>query len=133
MSAEEPAAHIDPTREQLEAFVAAAGESTGPVTMVNLFAFDGDAGRESYARYGREVLPHLARVGASVVYAGEAGGVLIGGEERPWWDMILVVTYPSRAAFLEMVTDPGYQEIAIHRINALRTSALIATNPHSTA
>jgi uncharacterized protein (DUF1330 family) len=120
------AAHIDPTPEQLEAFVAAAGEKRGPVTMVNLLAFAGEEGRQSYARYGAEVLPHLERVGASVVYAGEAGGVLIGAE--PWWDAILVVRYPSRSAFLEMVLDPAYQEIAVHRSNGLRTSALVATD-----
>ena len=121
------AAHIDPTPEQLEAFVSAAGERSGPVTMVNLLAFEGEEGRQSYARYGVEVLPHLERVGASVVYAGEAGGALIGTE--PWWDAILVVRYPSRSAFLEMVLDPAYQEIAAHRSSALRTSALIATDP----
>ncbi len=119
-------AFIDPTPEQLEAFVAAAGAKPGPVTMVNLLAFAGDEGRESYARYGAAVIPHLERVGAEVVYAGEASGVLIG--EEAWWDSILLVRYPSRQAFLDMILDPGYQEITGLRSQALRTSALIPTD-----
>ncbi|MGV9661424.1 DUF1330 domain-containing protein [Nocardia niigatensis] len=123
------ARHIDPTEQQVQTFVAAAHDSDTPVVMVNLLAFNDVGGRDSYQRYGAEVQPHLDRVGATVVYAGDAAQVVIGGEDTPWWDMILIVAYPSRAKFLEMVLDPGYQAIAVHRTAALQTSGLIATDP----
>lgn len=123
------AAHVDPTQEQIAALIAAAETSTGPVAMLNLLKFKADEGRESYLRYAAGVQPHLDRVGASIGYMGNAGGVVIGTEESGRWDAVLVVHYPSRAAFLEMVLDPGYQEVATHRTNALEDSRLIATDP----
>ena len=117
-------AHIDPTEAQVHAFAARAAAKDGPVQMTNLLAYVDDG--TAYQAYGLAVLPHLERVGASITYAGDADGLLIGGE--PEWDAVLVVRYPSRAAFLEMVTDPGYQEIAHLRTEALRDSRLIPTD-----
>jgi uncharacterized protein (DUF1330 family) len=116
--------HIDPTEQQVHAFAARAAEKDGPVQMVNLLAFVDDG--ERYQQYGAAVLSHLERVGASITYAGNVDGLLVGGEAE--WDAVAVVRYPSRAAFLEMVTDPGYQEIAHLRSEALRDSRLIPTD-----
>jgi len=116
--------HIDPTEEQVHAFAARAAEKDGPVQMVNLLAYVDDG--TAYQAYGIAVLPHLERVGASIVYAGNVDGLLVGGEHE--WDAVVVVRYPSRAAFLEMVTDPGYQEIAHLRTEALSDSRLIPTD-----
>lgn len=121
--------HIDPTEGQISAFAVSAAENEGPVVMINLLKFNDEGGRASYERYGHEVQPHLDRVGASVIYAGDASNVLIGQEVDRWWDTILAVRYPSRAAFLDMVSSPDYQAIAVHRTAALTTSALIATDP----
>ena len=115
--------HIDPTAAQLQAFAERAQQDDGPVHMVNLLAYADDG--TLYGQYGAAVLPHLQRVGARIVYAGSADGVLIGGPQE--WDAVAVVRYPSRAAFLEMVSDPGYQEIAQLRTNGLRDSRLIPT------
>lgn len=119
--------HIDATESQIQTLVAAAQHNDTPIIMVNLLAFNDEGGRDSYLRYAEAVQPHLDRVGASIVYAGDATHTVIGGEDAPWWDTILLVQYPSRTKFLEMVLDPGYQEIAVHRTAALRTSGLIAT------
>lgn len=119
--------HIDPTESQVQTLVAAAQHNDVPVVMVNLLAFNSEGGRDSYLRYTKAVQPHLDRVGASIVYVGDATHTVIGGEDAPGWDTILLVSYPSRAKFLEMVLDPGYQEIAAHRTAALHTSGLIAT------
>jgi uncharacterized protein (DUF1330 family) len=122
-------AHIDPTDKQLTGFIDAATERQGAVVMINLLAFNDEGGQPSYELYAAEVLPHLERVGARIIYAGHPSEVLIGGEEHPWWDAIAVVEYPSRAKFIEMVNDPEYQKIAAHRTAALATSELIPTNP----
>lgn len=123
--------HIDPTHDQFQQVIAAAQEDDSPVVMVNLLAFNDDGGRDSYMRYAAEVQPHLDRVGGTLIYAGNAAHTIIGGDDTSWWDAILLVRYPSRAKFLEMVLDPGYQSISVHRSAALETSGLVATQPWS--
>lgn len=120
---------LEPTDQQLAALAAAAESRSGPVTMINLLKFNTDGGRDSYLRYAEEVQPHLARVGASLGYAGDASSIVIGGANSGWWDSILVVHYPSRAAFLDMVSNPDYLKIAVYRTKALTDSRLIATDP----
>lgn len=99
-----------------------------PVVMINLLKFNDTGGVDSYRQYGVEVGPHLKRVGGRVVYSGGNPWAVIGDDERPWWDAILVVEYPSPQAFVDMVTDPGYQEIHRYRANALSQGDLIATS-----
>jgi uncharacterized protein (DUF1330 family) len=97
--------------------------------MINLLKFRQPDGAEYYARYGEQVQPHLQRVGAEVVYAGPQLQMVIGADSRPWWDLILVVRYPSPQAFMEMVADPDYQVVHQHRVAALERAELIATAP----
>ena len=99
-----------------------------PVVMINLLKFNDTGGADSYRRYSIEVEPHLQRVDGRVVYAGGNPWSIIGDDARPWWDAILVVEYPSPQAFVDMVTDPGYQEIHHHRAAALSQGDLIATS-----
>jgi uncharacterized protein (DUF1330 family) len=116
---------LEPTPEQMAALAARPADE--PVVMVNLLQFTADGGRESYARYAQEVAPHLQRVGGTVRYAGGAPTQVIGDAEKPWWDAILVVEYPSPAAFIDMVTNAEYLEIHHYRANALDRGDLIAT------
>jgi uncharacterized protein (DUF1330 family) len=116
---------LEPTQEQFAALSARPADE--PVVMVNLPQFR-DGGRESYLRYIREAGPHLQRVGGSVRYAGTAPAQIIGDDEKPWWDAILVVEYPSPAAFMDMVTNEEYVKIHEHRANALDRGDLIATS-----
>lgn len=93
----------------------------GPVTMLNLLAFRPDGGRERYAEYGAAVLPLLEGVGGRIVFQGAAAPAVIGEES---WDLVLLVEYPNRGAFLEMVQSPGYQAIAHLRSEALERGEL---------
>lgn len=117
---------LEPTAEQMAAL--AARPACDPVVMINLLQFRLEGGRESYVRYAQEVVPHLQRVGATVRYAGSAPTQVIGDGEKPCWDAILVVEYPSPAAFIDMVTHEGYLEIHHYRANALDRGDLIATS-----
>ena len=101
--------------------------------MVNLLKFKAPGGLGRYLQYAREVAPHLERVGASVRYGGTAPSVIIGDGERPWWDAILIVEYPTPAAFIEMVTTPEYAKVHEHRAAALDRGDLIATSTWSVA
>ena len=98
------------------------------VVMVNLLKFNHGAGRDRYLAYTRAVAPHLKRVGGIVRYAGTGPVNVIGDGERPWWDAILIVEYPSPQAFVDMVLDPGYQDVHRHRAAALEQGDLIATS-----
>lgn len=93
----------------------------GPVTMLNLLAFKPDGGRERYAEYGVAVLPLLEKAGGRVVFQGEAAPALLGGES---WDLVLLVEYPTRGAFVEMIQSPEYQAIAHLRTEALARGEL---------
>ncbi len=122
---------IEPSRAQLEALMARPADA--PVLMVNLLKFQQPGGAERYLQYGREVAPHLDRVGATVRYAGTNPAVVIGDGERPWWDAILIVEYPTPAAFIDMVTTQEYAKVHEHREAALERGDLIATSIWSLA
>lgn len=116
-------AQITPEPPSEEGFADLTGRiDEGPVTMLNLLAFKPDGGRERYAEYGAAVLPLLEKTGGRLVFQGEASPVVLGGES---WDLVLLVEYPTRRAFLEMIQSPEYQEIA-----HLRTEALIRGELH---
>lgn len=117
---------IVPTPEQAE--LLAGLPQDRPVVMVNLLAFRPDGGEEHYVTYAREVQAHLDAVGARALYAGKAAAFVVGEGPRPWWDAILVVEYPTPAAFVTMVTSEAYADVHVHRANALEHAELIATS-----
>jgi len=120
---------LEPTPEQFAALAARPADE--PVVMVNLLKFKPEGGLESYRQYGQEVVPHLERVGATLRYAGGAPSVVIGDGERPWWDAILIVEYPTPQAFIDMVTTQEYAKVHEHRATALDRGDLIATSTWS--
>jgi uncharacterized protein (DUF1330 family) len=119
-------APLEPTPGQFEALAARSADE--PVVMINLLKFRADGGRQSYIRYAQEVLPHLQRVGGTVRYSGASPGQVIGDGEKPWWDAIIVVEYPSPAAFLDMVSNEEYLKVHEHRAAGLDRGDLIATS-----
>lgn len=104
-----------PNEAGFAAFSERAGEGTA-VTMLNLLEFKPVGGRERYAEYGTAVAPLLERAGGRVVFAGGGNPALLGDAS---WDMVLLVEYPSRKAFLEMVGSEEYLAIAHLRSEAL--------------
>jgi uncharacterized protein (DUF1330 family) len=117
---------VDPTGESIRAF--RDEDDGGPVVMLNLLRFAGEEGRASYGRYSGKVQPFLEEVGASVLYAGDCSTTLVAPDGHHW-DAMLVVRYPSRAAFLEMVGNPAYQGITELRTAGLEAAVLQATTP----
>jgi uncharacterized protein (DUF1330 family) len=117
---------LEPTPEQFAAL--AARPADAPFVMVNLLQFRADGGLQSYLRYVQEAGPHLERVHGTVRYPGVSPTVVIGEGEKPWWDAILIMEYPSPAAFLDMVTNEEYLKIHEHRVAALDRGDLIATS-----
>ncbi len=121
---------IDPTGRDLQRFLAQPDDGA-PVVMLNLLRFrDGD--RAGYEAYMRATAPHLAKVGGTLLYAGVGDAALIA-EPGQAWDAVLLVRYPSRAAFLAMVADPAYQAITHLRHDALVEAVLQPTHPWQVA
>ncbi|HWM63742.1 MAG TPA: DUF1330 domain-containing protein [Solirubrobacterales bacterium] len=107
--------------EGFAAFAGRAGDGE-PVTMLNLLAFRPDGGRERYEEYGAAVTPLLEKAGGRIVFAGEPASVLLGDGS---WDLVVLVEYPTRQAFLDMIGSVEYQAIA-----HLRTEALLKGELH---
>ncbi len=108
--------------------VQALTQSTEPgkVVMLNLLKFKPAGGAASYMEYVRHVTPILERIGAKIVFAGPVTSMVIGDQS---WDSILLVEYPSRKAFVEMVTSAEYQAIHHFRDEALERGELHAISP----
>lgn len=120
---------VDPTGQDLKRLL--EEDSGGPVVMLNLLRY-AEGGQAGYREYAAQVGTFLARVGASVVYAGDCATALVAPDGHDW-DAVLLVRYPSRAAFAAMVADPEYQQITGLRSAALEDAVLQATVPWSAA
>lgn len=110
-----------PSQSGFAAFAERAAGEGGPVVMLNLLALKPDGGRARYEDYGVAVAPLLEKCGGRIVYLGEPGSALLGDGA---WDLVLLVEYPSRQAFLDMIGSPEYLAIAHLRTEALTKGEL---------
>ncbi len=116
---------VNPTGAGMKAFLAEAPDQ--PIVMLNLLRF-APGGSERYAEYLAHLRPFAEKVGASVIYYGR-GSAPIVAEAGQDWDAVLLVSYPTRRAFSDMVRDPGYQECTHLRTEALTEAVLQPTTP----
>ncbi len=106
----------------------------GPVMMVNLVRFrersrDGNgSGWDAYQRYSKGDMPLLKKVGGTVIWAGHVEGAALGNPGASRWDWVVLAHYPSRAAFLEMMTSPEYAAINVDRENGVEDHVILAAN-----
>ena len=129
--------HIDPTREQFNAFKALPRDT--PISMLNLIRLretatypDGEtcSGAEAYRRYGEHSGPIFRELGGEIIWRGSQECMLTGPTDKHW-DIAFIASYPNAGAFLAMVTNPDYQAIVIHRSVAVEDSRLIRFAPGS--
>ena len=106
---------------RLEEFLAAPDD--GPVVMLNLLRFDPDGGRERYEKYLAIAAPIVARHGAEITFAGDTLPAL-AAEEGQAWDAVVLVRYPSRQAFADLVGDADYAMADPVRRSALAEAVL---------
>jgi uncharacterized protein (DUF1330 family) len=135
---------ITPTREQFSDF--AHGTRDGEVVMINLLHFaksdrdqgdgqnkDEDAtersGAAAYRDYSDQVVAMVEARGGRVIWTGRPEHVLIGDTDADAWDLVALVSYPSRSAFIDMVTSPKYEEAHTHRERGLDRTVLLACEP----
>ena len=128
-----------PSSSQLETLMSLPADS--PVAALNLFQFNAQAqyqpgdpeygtpeadvsGREAYARYGESAGPFIMELGGKVVFSTPVDQVMIGGED-PAWDLAAVMYFPTRSAFIAMLSDPAFQDSSRHRKAALANHSMI--------
>jgi uncharacterized protein (DUF1330 family) len=120
---------VDPRGADLKRYL--AEDPGGPVVMLNLLRFQPDGGRARYDEYVEHFRRTAAPFGAEVLYVGDGSTALVA-EEGQAWDAVLLVRYPSRQAFSDMVRDPAYVEGTHLRTEALTEAVLQATVPWTT-
>jgi uncharacterized protein (DUF1330 family) len=117
---------IDPRGADLKRYL--LEDPGGPVVMLNLLRF-AEGGRALYDRYALALeTTFLPRYGGEVIYAGDGSTALVA-EMGQSWDAVLLVRYPSREAFSQMVADPEYQAVTELRSRALTEAVLQPTAP----
>lgn len=128
-----------PTEEQLATLQSLPGDE--PVAALNLFRFNERAqyqpedpeygtpeaditGRQAFLRYGEIAGKSLAELGGRVVFSAPVDQVMIGPSEPPW-EMAAVMYFPTRNAFMEMLSDPEFQAASRHRKAALANHTML--------
>ncbi len=86
--------------------------------------------RDLNAQYESVAMPKLLKLGAYPLFAGEPEGVSVGAQpstnilgfdnELENWGRVLVVRYPDRRAFFELLSDPDYIKVLPYKLAALK-------------
>lgn len=123
---------VVPTKEEFVDFIKNYPSNT-PLVMVNILKFKEktgkgeETGKEAYARYSKNMEPLVAKAGGKMIWAGNVERTVIGDySTQP--DLFLIVSYPSKEAFIAMSTTPEYEEISKDRKMALEYGALLSTS-----
>ncbi|MFP6824149.1 MAG: DUF1330 domain-containing protein [Pseudomonadales bacterium] len=127
---------VTPTQEQLQSLLDSDFE--GPVSMLNLLKFKEHAeyadgrtselsGAEAYSLYGEKMAPFVISKGGRLIFGGRAEHLMLG-EVDELWDTVAIMEYPSKEAFVEIVSAPEVGEFSVHRSAGLAGQLLIAVS-----
>jgi hypothetical protein len=85
--------------------------------------------QESNARYEAAVRPMLLRIGGYPLFAGTPQGKNLIEHDPTLddWSRLLLVRYPSRRAFMRLLSQPQYREIEPYKVMALQVVLTPAT------
>lgn len=120
-----------PTPEQIKTLLDDPKDT--PVVMLNLLKFNREAtganaglsGVEAYMKYGDAMRKIVEGHGGRFLFAGSADSVVIGDDSQEL-DMVALVEYPSREAFVKIVSSPEVAAIGSDRADGLDFQWLIA-------
>jgi uncharacterized protein (DUF1330 family) len=123
---------IYPEPEQIKELL--SGPADTPVVMLNLLTFkerasapdEGSSGAEAYARYAAEMRKVVESYGGRFIWSGRVDSFVIGASTERF-DVIGLVEYPSRKAFVQVTQDPRVAEIGVHRAAGLESQWLVAS------
>jgi uncharacterized protein (DUF1330 family) len=103
----------------------------GPLVMLNLLKFKPGGEQRYLEGYASVVVPMIERLGGRIVYTGLLAESA-HEDDAPEWDVLILVEYPNRQAFIDMVSDPAYRDAHVHRSGSVERALLRATDPLST-
>jgi len=106
-----------------------------PLGVFNLFLFhttaqykEGDpefgtakadvTGEQAYARYANIAGKMINDLGGRMVFSSPVNQIMIG-PDNPKWNKAAIMYFPTRQAFMDMLTDPEFQKTSRHRKAAL--------------
>lgn len=115
---------VDPQGADLKRYL--DEDPGGPVVMLNLLRFRRNGGRRRYQEYVEHFRRTASAYGAELVYFGEGSAPLVA-EAGQSWDAVLLVRYPDRTSFSDMVRDPEYAKGTHLRTEALAEAVLQPT------
>lgn len=101
-----------------------------PVVMLNGLRFRDDTSRQQYEAYLRHLIQAVRDLGGDLIFYGIGSTTLTTAEG---YDAIMLMRYPSRRAFVQMLRDPQFQRITELRTYALCEALLQATREESQA
>ncbi|KAA3613988.1 MAG: DUF1330 domain-containing protein [Calditrichaeota bacterium] len=123
---------INPSKEKMAEFLKGR-DNKRPIAVLNLLKLKESveiengkiiSGTEAYKRYSLRATKLVWQCGGQILWMGKVNFSLIAPPEEKW-DQVILIYYPSRAHFLQMINSPIYSELAPHRAAALETSRLL--------
>ena len=121
-----------PTIERLNVEALSALPDEAPVVMLNLMRFrekslDGHgSGWDAYLPYSALAIKLIKARGGTITWTGTAEAVALGVAADNRWDYVALVRYPSRAAFIDMMTSRKYAQANVERENGCTAHTIIA-------
>ena len=89
-------------------------------------------GAEAYGLYRRKMAGRVTSAGGRLVFSGLAKHLVLGQVEE-LWDEVLVVEFPSKETFVEVIASPEIAEWGVHRRAGLAGQLLIATTAQASS
>lgn len=115
-----------------------ADNDKGPVCMVNLLKFRDKAvyedgretdlsGFEAYDLYGGPMGDLIRANGGKVIYTSLVTSLFVGEADEDW-DVVVILEYPSRIKFLELIRSDEAAVFQVHRHAGLAGQLNLATS-----
>ena len=112
-------------------------EIEGSVVMVHLLRFNATAeyadgrettltGAEAYDLYRGKMVERVTSAGGRLVFSGAVRHLVLGDVED-MWDEVMVVEFPAKETFVDVISSPQMAEWGVHRRAGLAGQLLIAT------
>lgn len=98
----------------------------GRFALVLLYRYVDTSG--AYTEWLTSAMTTLAEAGGRVVWAANGGWPVVGSRQREW-DVIAIVEYPTRQAFLDHIRSPAFVEVERIRATAMVASEIYACVP----
>lgn len=93
------------------------------------------SGAAAYQRYLDACMPVLERFGGSIIWAGDTQFMVAGlsssspPQEQAQWDRVVVVRYPTPAAYRAFVGDPEYRHALRLKEAAVAETQVLVCSP----